>query len=137
MEIKDGKKNENRVFVTNDKAIRKGKIAKADEEILQSVQTGEGLITIKSVEQIRELAKQAAERFEEFKKLCSPMTLTQAKAVRKLRVEKGYSWRAVAEACHKLGWGEWSPPSNQIMGMALTERAAKLFGENYMEPPWN
>ncbi|MBU0846725.1 hypothetical protein KKH23_06000 [Patescibacteria group bacterium] len=65
------------------------------------------------------------------------MTLGQAKAVRVLRVDKGYSWRAVAEACYELGWGKWSPPSNQIMGMALCERAAQLLGEDYEKEPWN
>lgn len=132
------KQDQEHVFVTEDKAVREaGRISKADAEILQSVQAGEGLITIKSVEELQEMAKAAAERFDEFKELCSPMTLAQAKAVRKLRVEMGFSWRAVAEACYKLGWGKWSPPSNQIMGMALCERAALIHGENYMEAPWN
>ena len=132
------KQNQEHVFVTDDKAIRKGvRISKADAEILQSVQSGEGLITIKSVEELQEMAKAAAERFDEFKELCSPMTLVQAKAVRKLRVEEGCSWRAVAEICYKLGWGKWSPPSNQIMGMALCWRAAQLLGEDYEKEPWN
>lgn len=132
------KQNQERVFVADDKAMRKqGRLSKADEEILQSVQTGEGLITIESAEQLQEMAKAAAERFEEFKKLCSPMEPWQARIVRVLRVEENCSWRAIAEVCHKLGWGKWSPPSNQIMGMALAERAAQLLGENYMEPPWN
>jgi len=132
------KQDQEHVFVTEDKAVREaGRISKADAEILQSVQTGEGLITIKSVEELQEMAKAAAERFDEFKELCSPMTLAQAKAVRKLRVEMGSSWRAVAEACYKLGWGKWFPPSNQIMGMVLCERAALIHSENYMEAPWN
>lgn len=132
------KENQEHIFVTDDKAIHQGAIlSSADKELLESTKTGEGMITIESVEQLQEMAKAAAERFEEFKELCSPMTLEQAKAVRKLRVERGFSWRAVAETCYKLGWGKWSPPSNQIMGMALTERAAQFFGENYMEAPWN
>lgn len=126
------------VLVTEDKSIHKGAIlSSVDKEILESVKTGEGMIAIESVEQLQEMAKQAAERFEEFKELCSPMTFAQAKAVRKLRVENGFSWRAVAEACHRLDWGKWSPPSNQIMGMALCERAARFFGENYEEVSWN
>lgn len=132
------KKKQGPVFVTEDKAMHQGAIlSSTDKEILESVKTGEGIITIKSVEQLQEMAKQAAERFEEFKELCSPMEPWQARIVRVLRVEKNCSWRAVAEVCHKLGWGEWSPPSNQIMGMALCERAARLLGENYEEPPWN
>jgi len=105
------KKKEEKVFVTEDKALREGAtIAEADREILQSVQTGEGLVTIESVEQLQEMAKQAAERFEEFKELCSPMELWQARVIRVLRVEENCSWRAVAESCYKLGWGKWSPP---------------------------
>jgi len=134
------KKNQDQkpVFVTEDKAMHQGAIlSSADKEILESVQTGEGMITIESVEQFQEMAKAASERFDEFKELCSPMTLEQAKVVRMLRVDKGYSWRAVAEACYELGWGKWSPPSNQIMGMALCERAARLLGEAYEKEPWN
>ena len=132
------KDNQERVFVTNDKAIHQGAIlSSADKEILESVKTGEGMITIRSVEQLREMAKQAAERFEEFKELCSPMKLWQARIIRVLRVEENCSWRAVAEACYNVGWGKWSPPSNQIMGMALCQRAAQLLGQDYEKEPWN
>lgn len=132
------KQDQQPVFVTDDKAIQEGGIlSSADKEILKSFEMGEGLITIESVEQLQEMAKAAGERFEEFKKLCSPMTLAQAKAVRKLRIEHGFSWRAVAEACYKLGWGKWYPPSNQIMGITLCRRAAQLLGEDYEKEPWN
>lgn len=133
-----GKDNQETVFVTQDKAIHQdGILSSADKEILQSVKTREGMITIRSVEQLQEMAKAAAERFEEFKELCSPMELWQARIVRILRIEENCSWRAVAEVCHKLGWGNWSPPSNQIMGMALCQRAAQLLGEDYEKEPWN
>ncbi|MBA7541071.1 hypothetical protein ES705_33378 [subsurface metagenome] len=126
------------IFVTEDKAIHHGAIlSSTDKEILDSVKSGEGMITIESVEQLQEMAKQAAERFEEFRELCSPMELWQARIVRILRVEKNCSWRAVAEVCYNLGWGKWSPPSNQVMGMALAERAAQLLSEDYRSEPWN
>jgi len=134
------KKNQDQkpVFVTEDKALHQGAIlSSTDKEILESVKTGEGMITIESVEQFQEMAKAASERFAEVKELCSPMTLEQAKVVRMLRVDKGYSWRAVAEACYELGWGKWSPPSNQILGMAVCQRAAELLGEDYEKEPWN
>jgi len=131
-------RDQEHIFVTGDKAMHQGAIlSSTDKEILESVKTGEGLVTIESVEQLKEIAKAAGERFEEFKELCSPMTLAQAQAVRKLRVEHSFSWRAIAEACYKLGWGKWSPPSNQIMGMAICERAAEFFGEDYDKEPWN
>ncbi|MBW2649234.1 MAG: hypothetical protein JRC53_05390 [Deltaproteobacteria bacterium] len=69
--------------------------------------------------------------------MVEPMTKEQAEVVRKLRVEEGYSWRAIAHACYDLGWGHWSPPSNQIVGMAICERAAQFFGEDYKKEPWN
>lgn len=126
------------IFVTEDKAIHQGAIlSSTDKEILESVKTGKGMITIKSVEQLQEMAKAAAERFEEFKELCSPMELWQARIIRVLRVEEGCSWRAIAEICYKLGWGKWSPPSNQILGIALCWRAAQLLGEDHEKEPWN
>ncbi len=126
------------VFVAEDKAMHQsGILSSTDKEILESVKTGEGMIAIESTEQLQDMAKAASERFEEFKELCSPMELWQARIVRILRVEKGCSWRAIAEVCHNLGWGKWSPPSNQIMGMALCERAAQLLGEDYRKEPWN
>ena len=132
------KQEQKTVFVTEDKAMHQGAtLSSADKEILESVKTGEGLVTIESIEQLRDMAKAASERFEEFKELCSPMELWQARIIRILRVEKGCSWRAIAEVCHNLGWGKWSPPSNQIMGMALCERAAQLLGEDYEKEPWN
>jgi hypothetical protein len=129
--------NDKPIFVTDDKGLHQSKVlSQTDIEIMKEVQSGGG-IPIKSLDELKELAKVATERFEEFEKLCDGMTLEQAGVVRELRVEKGYSWRAVAQACYDYGWGEWYPPSNQIMGMAICERAAKFFGEDYMEEPWN
>ena len=72
------------------------------------------------------------------------MTKEQAAMIRSWRVDEHYTWRAVARVAFGMaaigwwpGWGLWHPPSNQIMGMALCERAAKFFNEKYMEPPWN
>ena len=128
---------EEKRFLTDDKGLHQPTVlSQTDMEIMKEVQSGGGVL-IKSPDELKELARAAGERFKEFKELCSPMTLEQAKVVRKLRVEKGFSWRAVAQACYNLGWGKWSPPSNQIMGMAICERAAQLLNENYMKPPWN
>lgn len=76
--------------------------------------------------------------------VASIMTKEQASQIRSLRVNGHYTWRAVASAAFWmattdawLGWSLWRPPSNQIMGMALCERAAGFFNENYREPPWN
>ena len=55
--------------------------------------------------------------------------------IRKLRVEDDYSWRAIARFCSKVWRGPWG--SNQIAGMVICDKAAKLLDEDYMEPPWN
>jgi len=125
------------IFVTDDGSIhKKQKLDPSDIEILKSIKTGEGMITI-NPEELKRFAETAANLFEDCRKMVEPMTEEQAEVVRRLRVEEGYSWRAIAHACYDLGWGHWSPPSNQIVGMAICERAAEFFGENYRQEPWN
>jgi hypothetical protein len=58
-----------------------------------------------------------------------------ARLIRQLRVEKDCSWRAVARFCSLLWGGHWG--GNQIAGMVICEKAAKLLGEDFMKPPWN
>ncbi|MDP2729162.1 MAG: hypothetical protein Q8O55_01610 [Dehalococcoidales bacterium] len=58
-----------------------------------------------------------------------------ANMIRQLRVEEDCSWRAVARFTSKLWGTSWG--GNQIAGMVLCEKAAKLLGEDFMEPPWN
>jgi len=129
--------DDERLFVTDDSSIHKQqKLDPADMEILEGVKTGEGMITV-NVEELKKLAEAAANTFKECQEMVEPMTKEQAEVVRKLRVEEGYSWRAIAHACYDLGWGHWSPPSNQIVGMAICERAAQFFGEDYKKEPWN
>jgi len=135
-------KREKLTFVCDDRRILGGRIDPIDQEILESVKTGEGLITIKSVEELEELARAAFEKFDAFYLYAKgQMNHEQAQFVRKLRAGEGYSWRAVARRCHgnhRFGrWRKWDPPSNQIVGMALCQRAAEMFGEDYLKPPWN
>lgn len=58
-----------------------------------------------------------------------------ARQIRQLRVEKDYSWRAVARFYSGLWGAPWG--GNQIAGMVLCKKAAKLLGEDFMQPPWN
>jgi hypothetical protein len=91
-------------------------------------------------DQLLEFATKADDRLKEFTQLAQGMTLKQAAVVRKVRVDRRMTWRAVARTFHKLGWPNlrgWDPPSNQLMGMALCEKAAQFFQECYREPPWN
>lgn len=114
------------------------RISHTDREVFRSAATGEGLIPITSGEQLMELAQAAQATHDTFlSEVAELITDERAAFVRKLRVEEGYSWRAVAEACY-LEWnGDWQPPSNQLMGMALCEHAANHYGEHYMDDTWN
>ena len=58
-----------------------------------------------------------------------------ANFVRQLRVDKNFSWRSVARY-YSLVWdAPWG--GNQLAGMVICEKAAKLLGEDFMRPPWN
>ena len=58
-----------------------------------------------------------------------------AKLIRLLRVKQDYSWRAVARRCSEVWRAPWD--GNQIAGMVICEKAAKLLGEDFLRPPWN
>lgn len=121
-----------KIIISEDKQI-----SDADKKLFSS----EGAIEIKSAEQLWELAMMASKRLEGFQKDVQRMTKEEAEFVRKKRVDEGLSWRAVAQACYDAfdNWdkSDWHPSSNQLMGMALCERAAEFFDENYREPPWD
>jgi hypothetical protein len=118
------------------------RLAEADKKILEEAGCG-GLIAITSNEQLMELAQAAGETKSIFDAMLKGMAQEQADFIRELRVDKGYTWRSVAQTCseNKLFEGgvyDWQPPSNQLAGMALCERAAKFFkDEQYMKEPWN
>lgn len=98
-------------------------------------QEGKGL----SFDDIIKLAQRADERMDEFITLVNGMTMSMAVQVRVWRVNNRMTWRRVARSAWFEVWFDqgWSPPSNQIMGMALCQRAARYFQENYREEPWN
>lgn len=58
-----------------------------------------------------------------------------AKMIRLLRVEKEYSWRAIARHCSRYLKAPFG--GNQLAGMVICEKAAKALGEDFMQPPWN
>lgn len=107
----------------------------ADEDLLRCAQTGEGAIEL-TPELLMDLARSAQETFRFFQEQVKKrLTPEHASHVRKLR-ETGYSWRAVARDCYESWEGDWSPPSNQIMGMVLCETSASLLGEDSTTEPW-
>lgn len=58
-----------------------------------------------------------------------------ANLIRQLRVDKDYSWRAVARFCSRVWRAPWG--GNQLAGMVICEKAAKVLGEDFLQPPWN
>ena len=110
-----------------------------DEELIKVAQTGEGAIPIKTKEQFEALANAAKETKDYFDTCVEKMTEQEANTIRYLRVTIGCTWRAVARNAYNDGLcgANWEPSSNQLMGMALCERAAIFFDEHYMEEPWN
>jgi hypothetical protein len=81
----------------------------------------------------------ANERLGEFRTVVDPMTMGQATQIRAWRCDSHMTWRSIARAAWREKWfaRNWQPPANELMGVALSERAAKLFGEDYMKVPWN
>ena len=92
----------------------------------------------KIIEQKEKQPKKDKEK-NPFKEQFRNMTKEEAKFIRDLRVNKGYTWRQIAAECHEKGMfgGDWDPPSNQIIGLTLCEVAAEKFGEDYLKEPWN
>ncbi len=92
--------------------------------------TPEGLVNIGSM---------VNERMGEFTDVVKPMTLGEAAQIRAWRCDSHMTWRSLARAAWREKWFErhWEPRENQLMGMAMAEKAAQLFGENFREPPWN
>ncbi|KKM79332.1 hypothetical protein LCGC14_1350990 [marine sediment metagenome] len=130
---------EGTVFVTEDKAVLEGgKLDVVDYSLLASVAHGEGTKAVTPGD-LSEMAEQGIKVFGYLQEVARRrMKLRQARFVRYLRLD-GHSWRSIAHLCHNRGWDwvSWAPPSNQIAGMVLCERAAELHGENYRKEPWN
>lgn len=125
------------VVVTEDKAMHEVRVLHDVDRAVLNPTSG---YVIESVEQLREMAEAAKRAFDKFDaSISTRMTPDRARRVRELRVDQGYSWRAVAAQCFEE-WGEdaqWTPPSNQLAGIALCQHAAAAYGEHEREPPWN
>ena len=142
------KSSDEAVFLTNDRAFswKDAVLTDADREIVRTTITGEGAIKLAEADGDAILAPAivmqevtAAPGLSRGKagNLTLFMGKKQAAFVRDLRVEKLYSWRAVAQACYDAWGGDWEPSFNQLVGMAFCEVAARRLGENYLEEPWN
>ncbi len=97
--------------------------------------SGSGLLKLTpgGIEALANAAGLAWEHFQ--REAAAILTDERADYVRKLRVDRKYTWRSVARACSTAWRTDWG--SNQIAGMAICEAAAKRFFEDYRQPPWN
>lgn len=153
--------SEKAVFVTNDKWMRVpgGRPDKTDRKILRQAGKHVRVITmtealdimqkeepekfkqfhqemnlkhciVLTVPQLYELSEKANETMEQYKKVANLITVDGAHLIRKWRVDEHLTWRSIAR---RFSGGD----SNQILGMALCERAAVMCNENYYKDPWN
>jgi len=137
-------KNAGAVLVTLDRVLREEAKGLTPQEVLAKAETeGKGTPeAMANISHLRQLTPRdltvLAEKGNETSKLFEryiSISKEQAHLVRQLRVEKNFSWRAVARY-HSIVWsGPWG--GNQIAGMVICEKAALLLGEDFMKPPWN
>jgi phosphoserine aminotransferase len=148
-------------FVTNDKWLRLpgGKLDKIDKKLLKNMGKHSGVVNMEAmldimqketpekfeelhreqnikfgkiltVPEFYELATKANETMKQFEPIiASLLTDTGAKIIRQWRVDEHLTWRSIAR--------RFSKDPNQILGMALCQRAAQMCGENYLKDPWN
>ena len=111
------------------------------EKMLQTEAEKRGLVTL-SKEQFINLGDMANEHYKDFKQQFAGMPRYIAEIVRAWRVDEHYTWRRIAHAAadnmsFRLIFKKWYPPSNQLVGMALCDRAARVLGEDFSKEPWN
>lgn len=80
---------------------------------------------------LSEAGNKTAKAFQEYIVLNS----VEAEVVRHLRVEEHYSWRAVSRYFSELWEAPWG--ANQLAGMVICQKAAKITGGDFLKPPWN
>jgi hypothetical protein len=134
------------ILVTRDRVLREAANGITPEELLEQVQaripdqrTPEAEAEISSLRSLTRadmmaLSESGDKTVESF---CQKIEVNEvgAKMVRVLRVKQAYSWRAIARHCSEylnLPFG-----GNQLAGMVICDKAAKILGEDYLAPPWN
>jgi len=137
--IKDAKEG-GAIFVTWDRVLRLAAGGITPYEALdQAKKAGTGTKEAQAeVSRLRThltaLADAGNKTYESFRQYIE-VNRASADLIRLLRVEKDYSWRAVARWFSWAGHTPWG--GNQLAGMVLCEKAAKLFDEDFLQPPWN
>lgn len=112
----------------------KKELANEDMELIKAAKDGYTVLTNDKMLQLAIKAKQTFGAFQN--EAFEIMTPELAEFIRKLRVEDGYTWRAVArDVSAKTNRTHYG--SNQLWGMALCDAAAKKHKEDYMDEVWN
>ena len=121
------------VVMSPHEAMQKGVDEAPHDAPPEAVENLKGLIRM-TPEQLIVMGKAGNETWKMFDKYIK-LNKRTAKLVRHLRVQQHFTWRAVARRCALLWEGPWG--ANQIAGMTLCQKAAKLLGEDFMKEPWN
>ncbi len=153
-------KEEPRYLVSGDKWLRLpgGKLDATDKQLLKECGKNVEVITMR--EMVERLQTEDPKKFREFhtemnlkhgknmsteeliilseignrtmnqyRKIVMWIDINQALKIRKWRTEEHLTWRAIAR--------RQMHDSSQLLGMALSERAAIMCNENYLKDPWN
>jgi hypothetical protein len=119
------------MIIASNEDFKNRKLSPTDKALLAAAKSPnkDKLIAIDSVEKLQEMAKQAAEKLAKYKTdIRNKMTKQRAEKVYDYYMHQKYSWRLLAMAT----WAEWmedatwSPPDNQLAGMALCEIASDV-----------
>jgi hypothetical protein len=141
--IKDAKGG-GAVLVTFDRVLREAAGGMTPYEALNQAQlSGQGSkqaqdevsrLILLSPKKLSRLGDAGDETIKYFRQTMQ-VSLGSAKMIRHLRVEKNFSWRAIARYYSLVQGGDWG--GNQLAGIVICEKAAQLTGEDFIEPPWN
>lgn len=127
--------DEKPTIVTEDSAIKAGRLSTADHRALF-----EGPYIELKPDELKELGRAALATFNTLSESVSRnMTPERAAEIKWRRCVYGGSWRLVAELTY-AEWGadaDWYPASNQIAGIVLCAKAAKMLGEDPTAKPWD
>lgn len=117
---------------------RKANASDSDRKFIRDQMKGVEYITPENFKRLAAQARTTKASFDlQVEELLRNANDPRCWFVKYLRVSEECTWRRVAEQCHDLWGGQWEPPSNQLMGMALCERAAFLLDEDPGAEPWN
>ena len=141
--LKDAKEG-GAVMVTWDRVLRDAAggltpykaldMAKAEGKGTKEAQTEVSRLRSLSRQELTALADAGNKTFQAFREHIIVDSLL-AEIIRHLRVNEQYSWRAIARYWSEKLRAPWG--GNQLAGMVLCEKAAKVTGEDFLKPPWN